>query len=133
MFARKADDGLASFVKRLDDVVTENKARKARGTVILLASKDDVAPVTSKLESIARDKKIASVPLTIAKDGPKGPEDYRLSDKVAVTVVVYDKSMIVTDVFPFASLDEKAQTKTLDAFARVLRAADGDGEREDEK
>jgi hypothetical protein len=43
VFARKADDSLASFVKRLDDLVTQNKEKQARGTVVLLASKDEVA------------------------------------------------------------------------------------------
>ncbi len=38
MFTRKADvDGLASFVKHIDKLVTENLKKKAKGTVIVLA------------------------------------------------------------------------------------------------
>jgi hypothetical protein len=120
VFARKADDGLASFVKHLDEVVTENASKKAKGTVVLLAASGDVAPVGSQLEAIARDEKIAHVPLTLSKDGPKGPEDYRLSENAAVTVVVYDKTMTVTEVLSFATFDEKAQKKVFAAFAKVL-------------
>jgi hypothetical protein len=128
VFARKADDDLASFAKRLDDVVIANKDKKAKGTVILLAKKPDVAP---KLEAIAKAKSLAVVPLTVSKDGADGPEDYKISKTAAVTVVVYDKEMQVVRVLTFEKLDQKSQDAALAAFAKVLE--DKKDEKKDEK
>ena len=56
MFARKADDNLASFAKRIDDLVAKNVDKEAKGTVVLLGKKDDFS---SKLETIAKDKTLS--------------------------------------------------------------------------
>ena len=56
----------------------------------------------------------------VAKDGSKGPEDYRLPASAGVVVVVYDKHVDVTQVLVFEKLDEKAQDAALAAFAKVL-------------
>jgi hypothetical protein len=117
VFARKADDNLASFAKRLDDLVTQNADKKARGTVVLLSTKDEVG---AKLEAIAKDKKLASVPLTISDDGPGGPPDYSIAKDVPVTVVVYEKTKKVTASFGYDALDAKSQDEALAAFAKVL-------------
>lgn len=120
MFARKADDGLASLAGRLEDVVSKNTEKKARATVVLLAKKDEVAP---KLEAIAREKKLKSVPLTVSVDGAAGPEDYKLSKNVPFTVVVYDKKQNVTRVLVFQNLDAKAQDEAVAEFCKVVGVA----------
>lgn len=117
MFARRADDGLASFARRLEDVVVQNAPKKARATVVLLAKKDEVAP---KLEAIAQDKKLVQVPLAVSVDGAAGPEEYKLSKNVVFTVVVYDKKMNVTRVLELDNLDKKAQDAALAEFTKVL-------------
>lgn len=121
MFARKADDDLASLAGKLDGVVAQNRARKACATVVLLAAKDAVA---KSLEKIAREKKLEHVPLTVAHDGEKGPAEYRLSKDALVTIVVYDDKMEVRRVLSFEKLDAKAQDETLAAFAGVLARPD---------
>jgi hypothetical protein len=117
VFARKADDSLASFAKRLDDLVTKNKEKEACGTVVLLGKKDDFS---AKLEAIAKDKKIQSVPLTVSVDGASGPKAYSINKDAAITVVVYDKTKAVTKTFAFDKLDAKSQDAALAAFAKVL-------------
>ncbi len=121
MFARRADGDLASFAGKIDELVGKNAARKARGTVVLLARKNDVA---EKLEKIAKDQKLEHVPLTVSKDEEKGPEEYRLSPKIPVTVVVYDKEMNVTAVLELEKLDAKSQETALAAFKKVIEAAE---------
>jgi len=117
VFARKADDGLASFVKRLDDLVAQNAAKKAKGTVVLLGKKEDFA---ERLTAIAKEKKLAQVPLTVSKDGAAGPDDYKLAKNVVFTVVVYNKKQTVTSVLTFADFDAKSQDAALAAFAAAL-------------
>jgi hypothetical protein len=128
VFARRADGDLASFAGKIDELVGRNAARKARGTVVLLAKKNDVA---ATLEKMAKDQKIEHVPLTVSKDEEKGPEEYRLSAKVPVTVVVYDKDMNVTAVLELEKLDAKSQEAALAAFKKVIDAAEP--EKTDEK
>ena len=118
MFARKTDDGLAGLAKRLDDLVAQNLDKKAKSTVVLtVANRDAVAP---ELEKIAKDKKLAHVPLTIAADGEKGPGPYQLAKTVTFTVVVYDNKKVVKASLPFDALDAKAQQGVVAEFAKVL-------------
>ncbi len=134
MFARKTDDNLASFAKRLDDLVAKNQDKEARGTVVLLGKKDDFS---SKLETIAKDKKIAQVPLTVSVDGDKGPKQYQVNKNVNFTVVVYNKDKVVTASLAFDKLDAKQQDEALAAFAKVLGVdppkSSGDSAKEDTK
>jgi len=117
VFARKADDSLASFAKRIDEIVAKNSDKNARGTVVMLAGKDEVKP---KLEAMAKDKKIENVPLTISDDGEGGPAAYSINKDVAITVVVYDKNKKVTETFAFEKLDAKSQDTAIAAFCKVL-------------
>jgi hypothetical protein len=117
VFARKADDSLASFAKRIDEIVSQNAEKHACGTVVLLGGNDEVK---SKLEGMAKDKKIGSVPLTISDDGEGGPAAYSINKDVAITVVVYDKNKKVTETFAFDKLDAKSQDTAIVAFCKVL-------------
>jgi hypothetical protein len=117
VFARKADDSLASFVKRIDEIVAQNASKNAKGTVVMLGSKDDFA---SKLEAMAKDKKIENVPLTVSDDGAGGPPAYSINKETAFTVVVYDKKKKVTQSFAFEKLDDKSQDEAIAAYCKVL-------------
>jgi len=117
VFARKADDSLASFAKRIDDIVGKNADKNARGTVVLLAKQDDVSKT---LTDMAKDKKIANVPLTVSDDGTGGPADYSIAKDVQFTVVVYDVHKKVTNTFAYDKLDAKSQDEAIAAFCKVL-------------
>lgn len=134
MFARKTDDSLASFVGRLDEIVTKNKEKKACGTVVCLGKKDDFS---EKLEKIADQKKVKSVPLTVSVDGDKGPKSYKIDKDTTFTVVVYDEEKKVVATFAFEKLDAKNQDEALAAFAKVLGVdapkSDEKSEKKDEK
>jgi hypothetical protein len=117
VFARKADDDLASFARKLDEMVTKNKDKKACGTVVLLTKKDEVS---GALEKIAEKEKLQNVPLTVAQDGATGPKKYQINKDVTFTVVVYDDGKKVTASFAFEKLDAKNQDEALAAFAKVL-------------
>ncbi len=117
MFARKADDSLASFAKRIDEIVAKNANKNAKGTVVMLGGSDELKP---KLEAMAKDKKIENVPLTVSDDGAGGPPAYSINKETAFTVVVYDKKKKVTESFAFDKLDDKSQDAAIAAFCKVL-------------
>jgi hypothetical protein len=83
---------------------------------VLLANGD----VKPKLETMAKDKKIENVPLTVSDDGPGGPPAYSLNKDVNFTVVVYNKKKKVTESFAFDKLDAKSQDAAIAAFCKVL-------------
>jgi hypothetical protein len=116
VFARKTDDDLASFVRKIDEMVSKNKDKKACGTVIMLGKKEDFS---GALEKMAEKESIKSVPLTVAKDGEAGPKKYHIG-KQAFTIVVYGDDKKVTATFPADKLDAKTQEEALAAFAKVL-------------
>ena len=118
MFARKTDDGLASLAKHLDDLVAQNLDKKAKSTVVLTVSNPDA--VRPELEKMAKDQKLAHVPLTIAADGEKGPGAYQLAKSVTFTAVIYDKKKVVSASLPLDALDAKSQESVLAEFAKVL-------------
>ncbi len=138
VFARSADDSLASFAKRIDEIVSKNSDKNAKGTVVLLAKKNE--ELETKLKAIANDKKIENVPLTISDDGEAGPASYSIAKDVPVTVVVYDKGKKVTATFGFEKLDAKSQDEAIAAFCKVLGvdppkadAPKGDEKKDEEK
>lgn len=133
MFARGVDDGLASFARRLDQIVSKNQEKKACGTVVLLADKKE--DVAEKLEKVAKDQKLEHVPLTVCAEGTKGPSHYGINKNVNVTVVVYDDEKKVTATFAFDKLDAKSQDEALAAFAKVLgvEAPKSTAEKKDDK
>jgi hypothetical protein len=117
VFARAVDGSLASLAKRLDDFVAQNLDKKAKATVVLLVpNRDATAP---ELEKIAKEQKLAHVPLTIAADGEKGPGEYKIAKGAPVTVVVYQNKK-VTASLAFDAIDTKAQRSVLGEFAKIL-------------
>jgi hypothetical protein len=84
----------------------------------LTAQKTD--ELKAELEKIAKDQKLAEVPLTIAVDGEAGPEAYSLNKDVPVTVVVYDKTKKIVNSFSFDKIDIKAEKDVFADFAKVL-------------
>lgn len=117
MFARKADDDLASLAGKLEEIVAANKDKKACATVVCLGAKDAYA---ENLKKIAGEKKLKHVPLTVSKDGESGPEAYSINKDVTFTVVVYDKEKKVTNTFAWDKLDAKNQDEAIAAFCKVL-------------
>jgi hypothetical protein len=117
VFARKADDDLASFAGKIEQLVAKNKDKKACGTVICLGDKKDFE---GQLAKMAEKEKLQHVPLTVAKDGAEGPKKYHLNKDVTFTIVVYGDDKKVTATFAVQSLDAKTQQEALVAFAKVL-------------
>lgn len=95
VFTRTVNDDLAKLVKEVDKLVADNKDKKMAAFVTVLAEDaDEIAP---KLEAMAKKNGIKNVPLTIF-DGEAGPEDYKISDKADVTVLLWNKHEVKANV-----------------------------------
>ncbi|MBT5021107.1 hypothetical protein N9153_03175 [Planctomicrobium sp.] len=86
IFARNMDGNVASLVKSVDGVVSQNKAKDMAAFVVLLSD----APEASEgnLKEVAKAKGISSTPLTTF-DGVTGPPSYNISKDAEVTVMMW--------------------------------------------
>ncbi len=87
VFARKADDNLATLVKELDKVVADNTEKKAAAFVNMLGGEADaLKPTAEKFISQTGAKNVAVV---VPNDFENGPTDYKISPQAEVTVLIY--------------------------------------------
>jgi len=86
VFARELSADLASLVKQLDKVVSDNQGKKMAGFVVLLS--EDSAANEKKLQAFAEKHNIKHMPLTIFA-GATGPRGYNLAREADVTVHLY--------------------------------------------
>ena len=95
VFTRQVNDDLAKLVKEVDKLVEANKDKQMRAFVTVLA--EDADKIAPKLEEMAKKNGIKNVPLTIF-DGDAGPEEYKISDKADVTVLLWNKMEVKANV-----------------------------------
>ena len=86
IFAREITDELASLVKQIDEVVSENDDQDMRAFVVLLAEDPDAA--APQLVKLADEQEITETPLTIF-DGVAGPPEYSIAEDADVTVLMW--------------------------------------------
>lgn len=116
VFARDVNDELAKVIKEIDGIVEKNKDKKMAAFVVLLA--DDADKVAPKLEELAKKNGIKNVPLTTF-DGAAGPEDYNISKDADVTVLMWNKSEVKSNVALAKGKLDAAAT------AKIVKAAEG--------
>ena len=88
---------MTEVVKAVDKFVADNQEKKMASFVVLLDETNEANQ--TKLEELAKATG-ASVPLTIAGDGAKGPGAYKLSPDVPLDVYVSNKDIVRAN-FPF--------------------------------
>lgn len=100
IFTQKADEGLATIVKAVDEV---QKSNEKLGTVVVGVSGVEAAD----FEKLQAEHKLTT-PLTVALD-KDGPAKYKLSKDAGVTVLVYKKGGVISKNFAFKDTKEAAQ------------------------
>lgn len=86
IFARNMDGNVASLVKSVDGVVSQNKSKDMAAFVVLLS--DSPESSEGNLKEVAKSKGISSTPLTTF-DGVTGPPSYNISKDAEVTVMMW--------------------------------------------
>ena len=95
VFTRQVNDDLAKLIVQVDKLVEANKDKKMAAFVTVLA--EDADKIAPQLEAMAKKNGIKNVPLTIY-DGDAGPEEYKISDKADVTVLLWNKMEVKANV-----------------------------------
>ena len=117
IFARELTPEVVSLVKKIDGVVGENGEKKMAAFVTLLTNDPDKDE--AKLKEIAKKEGLKNVPLTVF-DGIAGPEDYKISEKADVTVMMWVGSKVkVNHAFAKGEL-KAANTKAIVADTKEI-------------
>ncbi len=111
VFTRSTDKPVTELVQALDKAIKDNK--NLRTFVNLLGEdKDELGEVAEKF---AKTSKTKNVPFVVPNEFENGPEDYGISDKADVTILlaVGGKVMANHAVAKAEDLDTKAVVKSL--------------------
>jgi hypothetical protein len=110
VFARTADDKLASLVAELDKTVAANKDKKLASFVNFLGS--DADELKAKVAKFEKSAKAGSVALVIPDDQPNGPKGYKINESADVTVILAkDGKVIANHAVKSGGLDKDAVKK----------------------
>ena len=105
VFARNADDNLASLVKQLDKLVADNSDQKMKAVVHLIG--DDKTELEETAKTFSKKVDLQKVPMTVPTEYENGPANWGLSAQADLTVFMY-KGKKVTANHAFASDDVNA-------------------------
>lgn len=119
VFTRALDDRLARVARAIDKDVAE-ATDKRTGFIVLLA--DNNPDNQAKVAAFAKQHQIA-LPMTIATEGSKGPQAYKLNPEVPITALLYKGKKVGANLAlaGTAPADEAAQSKEA---AGVVAAAE---------
>ena len=87
VFARKADNSLASLVKELDKQMTQNADQKLSSFVNLLGS--NPAELKNVAKEFAAKNQIENVALVVPQENQNGPAEFNINPDAEVTVTIY--------------------------------------------
>lgn len=115
IFAREVTPALATLIKKVDAINEQNKERMG-SFVVFLGEKDNLE---KQLKKLAEDNGIKNTVLSI--DNPAGPEDYKVSDKADVTVVLYvERTVKANHAFAKGGLNAKSVEKIVAELPKIL-------------
>jgi hypothetical protein len=119
IFARKADDHLASLVKQLDKAIAKNKSKKLAAFVNLLG--DDRESLEADAKKFAGENKIENVPIVVPVEFENGPANYGVNPEAETTVLVYVGLVVKANhALPAGGLDEEATKAILGDLPKIL-------------
>ncbi len=119
VFAHKADSHLATLVKKLDQLVADNSAKKMGSFVNLLGAKPDELKAEAK--RLATENKVEHVALVVPVDNENGPSDYKIDPKADVTVLIYrDGKIAANHALSAGKLTDKEIAKIIADTDKIL-------------
>ena len=119
MFARQADDALASLVKQLDKIVADNDDQKLASVVNLLGDDADSLQATAK--EFAAAHKLQHVAVAVPNDHVTGPPGMKLSPEAGLTVMLYrGKEVKANHALPPGGLDQARADAIVADVAKIL-------------
>src|SRR5438105_15742128 len=124
VFAREANTGLTSLVKKLDAEAVKNASAKM-GSFVVFCNDDE--KLEEQLKEWAEKEGIKKTILTI--DNPAGPEKMKVDKDADVTVVLYLKKKVKYNyAFKKGELNKKAVDQVVTDVAKVVAEKKADDE-----
>jgi hypothetical protein len=114
VFARNTGKPVAELVKKLDGAVAKAGQEKMGAAVIFLSTEDNIKQTVSKMQTEAGIKNVS-----LAVDGPAGPESYKINKDAEVTVIVYAKKKVLAN-HAFDKFDDACVEKVCGALAKSI-------------
>ena len=116
VFAREANTGLTSLVKKLDDVTVKNASAKM-GSFVVFCSDDE--GLENKLKDLAKKQNLKKIVLTI--DNRAGPPGWEIAKDADVTVVLYTKKTVKANyAFKKGELKDKDVANIIADVKKIL-------------
>jgi len=116
IFAREVSDSLTSLVKQLD-AETAKQSKQKMGSFVVFLTDDE--KLSDKLESLAKKEGIKKCILSI--DNPAGPTGYKIAKEADITVVLYNKRLVVANhTFAKGGLNDAAITKIMADVPKIF-------------
>jgi len=103
IFVRELEPQTEALIQKIDQEVAEHQDDKLAAFVVLLA--EEPAEMKSKLESIASNKKIQHVPLTVF-EGAESPLGYNVKPEAAVNVMLWEGEVKANRAFRAGELND---------------------------
>lgn len=95
VFTRSTDEKVVALVKQLDAQIQKHEEAQLRAFVNMLGeSKDAAAQSVKKLASASEAK---NVPFVVPNEFENGPEDYGISPKAELTVIIANEAKVVAN------------------------------------
>lgn len=95
VFARTADDRLATLVKKLDDALAKNEEKQLKAFVNILGESKDAADASAK--AFAAKAAAKNVPIVVPNEFANGPDNYGLNPKADLTVLIANAGTVVAN------------------------------------
>ncbi|MBC8290203.1 MAG: hypothetical protein H8E37_07790 [Planctomycetes bacterium] len=119
IFAREMTDEVATLITKIDKQIDENQDKELKAFVVLLS--EDPKADEETLIKLTRKHRIKNVPLTLF-DGAIGPPKCRISEKAAVTVMLWhDQEVKANHAFAKGKLTRKGIEAVVKSAAKILK------------
>ncbi len=95
VFTRSTDAKVVALVKQLDEQLQKNEEAQLRGFVNMLGDSKDAAAASVK--KLAAESKATHVPFVVPNEFENGPEDYGISPKAELTIIIANEAKVVAN------------------------------------
>lgn len=114
VFSRNTGKPVAELIKKLDATVAKAGQEKMGAAVIFLSSEDNIKETVASMQ-----KEVGNKNVSLAVDGPKGPEAYKVSPDADVTVIIYKNKKVLAN-HSFDKFDAKSVETVAGSISKHL-------------
>lgn len=105
VFTRSTDEKVIALVKKLDEQLKKNEESQLRAFVNMLGESKDAA--ADSVKKLAEASKAKQVPFVVPNEFENGPEDYGISPKAELTIIIANESKVVANYAVASAKDLK--------------------------